>query len=91
MSLKYILKTSLEDVFEHLKTFRPVVLKTYFQSPQDQFSNVLQPKLDALFETVKYCFQHVFIAVLKPVSKTDLQDVYEDLKSFTDPSFGVVF
>ena len=29
------------------------------------FLNVLQPKLDAPFKMVKYCLQHVFIAVLK--------------------------
>ena len=38
MSLKDISKTSLEDVYGDLKTFRSVVLKTYFQSPQDQLS-----------------------------------------------------
>ena len=34
-------------------------------SLKTSFLNVLQPKLDALFKTVRYCLQHVFIAVLK--------------------------
>ena len=71
MSLKDILKTSPEDVYEDLKTLTdPSFWRRIFKANKASFLDVLNPKLDALFKTVKYCWQHVFIAIFK----TSLED-----------------
>ena len=64
----------------HLKIFWRPVLKTcmktwkrsdpsswrrIFKVLKTTFLDVLKPNLDALFQTVKYCLQHAFIAVWK--------------------------
>ena len=71
MSLKHILKTSLEDVYEDLKTLTDLSFRRrIFKALKTSFLDVLKLKLDALFKTLKLCLQHVFIAV----SKTSFED-----------------
>ena len=68
-------KTSLEDWCSR-RVRRPKTLTNLsswgriFKDHKTSFLDVLKPKLDALFETVIYCLQHVFITVLK----TSLED-----------------
>ena len=75
MSLKNTLKTSLEDVYEDLKTLTvtvtdPSFWRRIFEALKTSFLDLLKLKLDSLFKTVRYCLQHVFIAVLN----TSLED-----------------
>ena len=63
--------TGFQDVYEDLKMLTDSSFwRRIFKAPKNSFLDVLKPKLDALFEVVKYCLQYVFTVVLK----TSLED-----------------
>ena len=68
MSLKAILKISLEDVYDDLKRLTdPSFWRRIFKALKTSFLDVLKPKLDAFFKSFALCLQHIFIAVVKTI------------------------
>ena len=88
MYLKDILKTSLQGwssrcVLRLKNVNPPVVLMTYFQCPQDQYSRRLAAQAWRPFQGVKYCLQHVFIVNWPVDLKTYFQLTPLVFKSFS--------